>query len=443
MDADERDRRAQISEELSKLLPDSIAAEVTHRFRMMERDREELLASERAARSEAERANRMKDEFLATLSHELRTPLNAIVGWAQMLKGGRLDPASADRGIEVIDRNARLLSQLVSDLLDMSRITSGKLRLDVQPVDPWAVIEAAIESVQRAADAKGIVIFRRLGGPCEPLLADPGRIQQVVWNLLSNAIKFTPRGGRVEVALECGDASLEISVSDTGCGIRPEFLPHLFGRFRQADPATTRHHGGLGLGLSICRHLVELHGGTVRASSAGEGQGATFTVTLPTAALREAPAEVTPTAPRASPPPAPFEATSLAGLRILVVDDEPDARDLVQRILGEYGAEILVAGSAAEAMELFLKRPPDVLVSDIGMPDVDGYDLIRRVRALPPDEGGAVAAVALTAFARPEDRARAERAGYQAHVSKPVEGTELCATIARAAGIRGAQATAP
>lgn len=420
-----------------------VAWDITERRRAEQRREEaeerlrDMAISERAARSEAERANRLKDEFLATLSHELRTPLNAIVGWAQMLQRGHLDEASSGRAVEVIDRNARLLTQLVSDLLDMSRIISGKLRLDVQPVDPRAVVEAAVESVQPAADAKAITLVRRVEGDIGTVMADASRLQQVAWNLLSNAIKFTQGGGRVEVRLARGDGLLEIAVSDTGQGIPPEFLPYLFDRFRQADAAITRQHGGLGLGLSICRHLVELHGGTVHAKSAGEGQGATFTVKLPLAASRRIPDKAAPASPSREPPVEPFGRASLGALRVLVVDDEPDALELVQRVLEEHGAEVVTAASAVEALDRIARRVPDVLVSDIGMPEVDGYDLVRRLRALPPEQGGEVPALALTAFARPEDRARAIAAGYDTHLKKPFDGTELCAAVARLAASRG------
>ncbi|MDB6140279.1 MAG: multi-sensor hybrid histidine kinase [Verrucomicrobiaceae bacterium] len=406
--------------------------------RRLVQEREELLASERAARSTAEHANRMKDEFLATLSHELRSPLNAIFGWTQILRESDGDPATLAEGIEVIDRNVRVQTQLIEDLLDMSRIISGKLRLDVQQVNPGPCIAAAIETVNHAAEIKGIRVARIIDPLAGPVSGDPGRIQQIVWNLLSNAIKFTPRGGRVQVRLERVNSHLEISVEDNGQGIEPEFLPHVFDRFRQADAAITRKHGGLGLGLAIVKQLVELHGGTIRVKSAGEGQGTTFTVHLPLKVVRihtDDGERLHPKTPVSVPG---FRKnTSLAGLRVLAVDDEKDSRDLLKRVLEDCGAQVIPASSAQEALALLTAEHPDVLVSDIGMPEMDGYDFIRRVRALAPGDGGKTPAVALTAFARSEDRTRALVAGFLTHISKPVEPTELVATIAAVAGRSG------
>jgi PAS domain S-box-containing protein len=396
-------------------------------------EREQLLSNERAARAEAERMSAMKDEFLATLSHELRTPLSAILGWAQVLRRGRKDEADLQKGLDTIERNARMQTQLIEDLLDMSRITSGQVRLDIQPVSPAAFVEAALETVRPSADAKGIRIEKVLDPLAGPVSGDPARLQQVIWNLLSNAVKFTPKNGKVQVLLERVNSHIEISVADTGVGIRPEFLPHVFERFRQADSSTTREYGGLGLGLSIVKHLVELHGGTVRAESAGEDGGATFVVHLPLSVVlrdRRSTERVHPKTPdrRSSD----FKLADLSGIKVLVVDDEADARDLIKRVLEECGAEVLTSGSAIEALQMVEEDRPHVLVSDIGMPGVDGYELLRRVRALGEAKGGKVHAIALTAFARSEDRTRALRAGFIYHVSKPVEPSELIAIIASA-----------
>jgi PAS domain S-box-containing protein len=397
-------------------------------------ERKMLLDSERAARSEAERMSELKDGFLATLSHELRTPLNAIVGWAHVLRNGGKSETDLLKGLQTIERNARAQTQLIEDLLDMSRITSGKLRLDMQPIQPVAFIEAALETVRTAADAKGIRLERFLDSAAGPIYGDPGRLQQVIWNLLSNAIKFTPKSGKVQVVLERVNSHIEISVADTGCGIKPEFVPFLFERFRQADSATTRQYGGLGLGLSIVKSLVELHGGSVHATSPGVDQGTTVTVILPLTAVHrvEGGERLHPRSPQVTPPT--FMPSELSGLKVLVVDDHADARDLVKRVLEDCGAEVLTAAGATEALGLIEQDKPDVLVSDIGMPDIDGYELLRRVRALGPAHGGRIPAVALTAFARSEDRTRALRAGFLVHVSKPVDPSELVATVASVSG---------
>jgi signal transduction histidine kinase/ActR/RegA family two-component response regulator len=396
-------------------------------------DRKALLESERAARNTAERTSDIKDEFLATLSHELRTPLNAILGWSKILRNNSKNAEDMTRGLEAIERNARAQTQLIDDLLDMSRITSGKLRLDLQPIRPADVITQAVDTVKTAADAKEIRLERVLDPSIEPMSGDPVRLQQVVWNLLSNAIKFTPQGGRVRVTLEPVDSHVEISVEDTGCGIRPEFLPHLFERFRQADSTTTRQHGGLGLGLSIVKTLVELHGGSVRARSEGVGQGTTITVQLPSGAQAGERAERRHTL-STQPLAASVTATELAGLTVLVVDDQADARELIKRVLEDCAAKVVTAANADEALRLVEGRRPHVLVSDIGMPDVDGFELLRRVRALGPDRGGRLPAVALTAFARTEDRTRVLRAGFLVHVAKPVDPSELVATVASVSG---------
>lgn len=405
--------------------------------RRAEAERERLLESERAARVEAERASRMKDDFLATLSHELRTPLNAILGWSQVLARGGRDDGDLAKGLRTIERNARVQTQIIEDLLDMSRITSGKVRLDVQRVDLDEIVRLAVETVQPSADAKGIRVQSVLDPHAGPVSGDPNRLQQVFWNLLSNAVKFTPKGGRVQVLLERVDSDVEVSVIDTGEGIGPEFLPHVFDRFRQADPTTTRRHGGLGLGLSIAKQLVELHGGSVRVKSLGTGQGATFVVALPLTVVHPGPEPAEERRhPRASSSSValPHDGVQIAGVKVLFVDDEPDARVLVKRLLEDCGAEVITAASAAEALDCMRSERPHVLVSDVGMPGEDGYSLIRRVRALGPDCGGNVPAVALTAYARSEDRTRAILAGFQMHIAKPIEPSELIAIVATLAG---------
>ncbi|WP_437617605.1 PAS domain S-box protein [Sorangium sp. So ce1151] len=399
--------------------------------REAEEERQKLLDSERAARDEAERVSRVKDDFVATLSHELRSPINAILGWARILRSRTQEPQTLTRGLEVIERNARLQSDMVSELLDMSRIVSGKLRLDVLPVDLPVVIQSALESIKLAAEAKGIALASSVDPEASALRGDPARIQQVVWNLLSNAVKFTPAGGRIDIALRRAGAFAEVSVTDTGAGIAPQFLPHLFERFRQADASSTRKYGGLGIGLSIVKHLVELHGGTVEVASGGEGQGATFTVRLPLAG-------VSPEARSATEPPGEARAEALSdypgadltGVRVLAIDDQPDAREVAQRVLEECGASVTTAESAAEALAALARERPDVLVSDLGMPGEDGFQLIRKVRGLGAERGGATPAVALSALARAEDRARALGAGYQAHVAKPLDPAVLVGVIA-------------
>jgi signal transduction histidine kinase/ActR/RegA family two-component response regulator len=412
----------------------AVAIDNTRLYEAAQRAAEErkvLLESERSARAEAERTSQMKDEFLATLSHELRTPLSAILGWAQVLRRGTRDAADLQRGLQTIERNARAQAQLIEDLLDMSRITSGKVLLDIQTVAPSVFIDAAVETVRPAADAKNIRIDKHYDPAVGPVAGDPARLQQVIWNLLANAIKFTPRDGRVEILLGAAGGQVEITVQDNGAGIKPEFKAHVFERFRQGDASTTRTHGGLGLGLSIVKHLVEQHGGTVRVDSAGEQQGASFTIALPGAsrqvqAARPERAAYSPPAPLASE----LQLRDMAGLRVLVVDDEADARELIHRILSDCHAIVTTAASAAQAMAAIGEQLPDVLVSDLGMPDVDGFELLARVRALGPGHGGNLPAVALTAFARSEDRLRALEAGFGAHISKPVEPSELIAKVA-------------
>jgi PAS domain S-box-containing protein len=402
--------------------------------RRVEEERASLLARERAARADAEQASRAKDEFIATLSHELRTPLNSVLGWARLLRLGKLDASGVQRAVEAIERGATTQAQIVDDLLDMARIVRGQLRLDVRPVELAPVIEAAIDTVRPAAAAREIEIASVLEPRAGPVPGDPGRLQQITWNLLTNAIKFTPPGGRVEVRLaHCGD-HVELVVKDTGSGIPAEFLPHVFERFRQADSSTTRAHGGLGLGLAIVRHLVEAHGGTVSADSAGPGLGSSFTVSLPLAQSRLRPRE--PQAARAAPRvSAPLPGMiSLEGVSVLVVDDDPDTLEVVKQLLEQAGASVQVAGSAAEALATLRRVRPDVLLSDIGMPGQDGYELIRQIRALDQEEGGRTPAAALSAFAHPDHLHQAYAAGYQLFLAKPIEPAELTAAVARLAG---------
>jgi two-component system, chemotaxis family, CheB/CheR fusion protein len=400
--------------------------------------RSQLLEHEQFARQQAETANRAKDEFLANLSHELRNPLTPILGWAQVLRSGKLKEADAIRAIEVIERSARAQSQLIEDILDISRITSGKLALDTSSIDLQLVVEAALEGVQLSAAAKNIQIVSQLS--CATVLGDAARLQQVVWNLLSNAIKFTPAGGRVEITLSAIDDRAQLQISDTGKGIRAEFLPYIFDRFHQGDASTTKANQGLGLGLSIVRHLVELHGGTVQADSPGEGQGTTMTLRLP---LRASPQNLTP-AIDLEPTflVAPLNASrsdcvpSLEGLHILAVDDRIDTRELLAFVLESYGAEVLTVASAKSAIAALSENPGryDVLISDIGMPEEDGYFLIREVRTLAAEAGGEIPAVALTAYASDKERQRAIEAGFQTHIAKPIKPIQLGLIIANLAG---------
>ncbi len=391
-------------------------------------EREQLVEAERAARSESERIGRMKDEFLATLSHELRTPLNAMLGWSHILLSGKIKPEDFNRGLEAIARNARAQTRLIEDLLDMNRIVSGKVRLDVQYLDLATVISAAVESVRPSADAKQIRLVQVLDPRAGPVAGDPNRLQQVVWNLLSNAIKFTPKGGRISVTLARVESCVEATIADSGMGIGAGFLPQVFDRFRQSDSSSTRQHGGLGLGLSIVKHLVELHGGTVRAFSAGADEGASFTVSLPVAAVQP---DLAGKATDSCDAGQGFrdDAARLEGVKILVIDDEPDARHLVEQVLIQCGATVATAGSADDGLAAVAERRPDIIVSDIGMPGKDGYEFIKQVRRLEAADGGGTPAIALTAFARPDDRTKALMAGYQVHLSKPIAPLELVATI--------------
>ncbi len=393
-------------------------------------EREFFLESERVARSEAERLSHMKDEFLATLSHELRTPLNAIQGWAYLLRERKPTSEELARGLETIERNARIQNQIVNDLLDMSRIISGKIHLEVQPLYLHEVVNNAFEAVRQSAIAKGVRIYPLLDSSIGLVRGDPARLQQVLWNLLSNAIKFTPKGGRVQLVLERVNSHAEICVEDSGIGIRADFLPHVFDRFRQADPTTTRRFGGLGLGLSIVKKLVELHGGTVRVKSAGENQGSTFIVSLPISYVRADDRDPTSRpADRADALEA-VELPRLDDVRVLVVDDEADGRALIARVLEDRGAKPICASSAQEAQQALSQERFDVLLSDIGMPDRDGLQLIRHVRSLDGSRSGPLPAIAITAYARAEDRQRCLLAGFHMHLSKPIDARELIASIA-------------
>ncbi len=397
-----------------------------------EEERADLLGRERIARADAENANRLKDEFLATVSHELRTPLNAVIGWARMLRSETLDPESAAHALEVIERNAWAQKQIIEDILDVSRVITGKLQLNLGPVDLVAIVDAALDAVRPALEAKEIKIETIIDARMCIVSGDPDRLQQVVWNMLSNAAKFTPSGGKIDVRVGHDVSHVQIQVSDTGPGIEPKFLPHVFERFRQADGSTTRTHGGLGLGLAIVRHLVELHGGIITAENRTEVPGATFTVKLrlPSGDLRpEARAGAFSACKDAEPEPA-----SLADLRILIVDDERDTLDLVTMELTQHGARVTGVTSAAEAISELEKSEFDVLISDIAMPETDGYELIRQVRKLEAGKHRRTPAVALTAYARVQDRMRAILAGFNTHVAKPVEANELITIVASLAG---------
>jgi PAS domain S-box-containing protein len=410
--------------------------DITERKRA-EQEREHLFEREQAARVEAEEANRLKDEFLATASHELRTPLTAIVGWTRMLRTGGLDGKTAAAALETIERNADAQTKLIEDLLDISRIITGKLLLDTRPIEMAPVINDAVSAVRPAAEAKNVAIVTSVDSHAGLVLGDASRLQQVVWNLLSNAVKFTPKDGRIEVSLGRVDSRVEVSVRDTGEGIEPEFLPYVFERFRQADGSKTRRHGGLGLGLAIVRHLVEMHGGTVGARSEGRGRGATFTVRLPVPALNgradahdaaRGAAEGAGVLSIECPP-------KLDGVRVLLVDDDRDTLEMLDAVLSKCEAEVVTVASAAEALREIERRRPDVLVSDIGMPETDGYELIKEVRAREAERGGVtIPALALTAYAKAEDRVRALSVGYQVHLAKPVEPAEFALVVASLVG---------
>jgi len=410
-----------------------IARDITEQKRTSARLVETLRQADES-RKQAEEASRLKDDFLATISHELRTPLTAMIGWVRLLLGGKLSKPDTVKALQTIDRNAKSQAQLIEDLLDISRIVSGKMQLKNKVLMPSSVISGAVDAIRPAAEAKDIGLRLIIDPSAGPVLGDAGRLQQVVWNLVSNAVKFTPEGGRVEVRLEQVRSSVEIAVSDNGKGIKPEFLSMAFDRFSQADSSTTRVIGGLGLGLSVVKSIVELHGGTVRAVSQGENQGATFTVSLP---IREEHQSL----PQVEPPIESLSDTALmcppelVGLKILVVDDELDTCEMVSTAFEECDAEIKIATSAAEALGQMDEWTPHVLIADISMPEMDGYELIRQIRTRDPQEGGKIPAVALTAMVRIEDRTKALNAGYQMHVAKPVELGELCAVVASLAHV--------
>jgi len=418
-----------------KILYGLVMAENISERKRSEEERDRLLAAEQKARGDAEAANRAKDQFLATVSHELRTPLGAILGWARILRNQTSDPKTAARGLEAIERNATAQAQLIEDILDVSRIISGKLRLIPQNVDLTAVVRAAVDSIKPAVEARRIRLETMLNAPAITIRGDPNRLQQVIWNLLSNAVKFSPEGEQVQLGLElAGPHHVEVTVVNAGHGIPAAFLPHMFEPFRQADASTTRRYGGLGLGLSIVKQLVELHGGTIEAVSEGEGKGATLRLRLPVY-VQDAEAEAVPKGPettrKRSRPELPMKLPRLLeGIKVLVVDDEPDARDLLDFILQKAGATVELAASTEEALELLHISQPDILVADIGMPEEDGYELIRKVRAS-SQAFALLPAMALTAYARAEERAQAFSAGFQSHMTKPVEPAELIATIAR------------
>ncbi|HYR42599.1 MAG TPA: PAS domain S-box protein [Terriglobia bacterium] len=410
-----------------------IARDISEK-KMLEQRTADALEEARRARHEAELASRMKDEFLATISHELRTPLTSIVGWIRMLRTGGLPPDRIEHALEVIDRNVRSQAQLIEDLLDISRITMGKLRLDVRPVQPANVINAAVDSLRFAAEARNIRIQTVLDSHAGPVSGDFERLQQVAWNLVSNAIKFTPKGGRVQIVLERVNSHIEIRISDNGRGIKPEFLPFIFDRFTQAEASTTRLHAGIGMGLAISKAIIELHGGSITAFSEGEGKGSTFAINIPVMPVSTRPAPVERIHPKAwteisvqCPP-------EISGLKILVVDDDPDTCDMIRAVLEQCGSVVTTVTDANTALETFLSWKPTVLISDIGLPEVDGYELMRRIRDEERARGTKTPAIALTAFARIEDRVKALAAGYQMHVAKPVEPGELLTIVASLAG---------
>lgn len=407
------------------------AAKIAHdvtKLRAVMADRELLLESERSARAQAERMSRLKDEFLATLSHELRTPLNAIQGWSELLQHAGTKPEDLKRGLEAIARNVRVQAQIVNDLLDMSRVLSGQVMLEVHPTSLQDVLGHAIEAIRASADNKSIRIQTLIDSKIGPVRGDPTRLQQVIWNLLSNAVKFTPKGGRIKVILERVDSHVEVTVEDTGIGIESDFLPFVFDRFRQADSGISRKHGGLGIGLSIVKSLVELHGGSVRAKSPGRDQGSTFSVALPLFHVR--PAEDRSSAVSPTDPLQTVELPRLDGTRVLLVDDDADGCELVSAILVATGAHVRCATSGPEALELMAQEHFDVVLSDIGMPDMDGYEFMRALRKAEEARSKSTPAIAVTAYAGAADRQRALLSGYQMHIAKPIEAPELIAAIA-------------
>jgi PAS domain S-box-containing protein len=430
------DSAAPITDQAGKVIGAVLIFRDISERRRAEDERSKLLASERAARERAEAASRAKDEFVAMVSHEVRAPLNSILGWAQVLRSGNLDEAARANAVETIERNARNQARLIDDLLDISRVITGKLNLNVRPVEMSAIIDAGVDSIRPAAEAKGINLKLNIDPEAKGRLVsgDTNRLQQIVWNLLSNAVKFTPKQGLIEIGLSQIDSHLELRVRDTGAGISPEFLPYVFDRFSQANSTSERKYGGLGLGLSIVRHLVEMHGGVVQADSPGEGGGSTFTVRLPIRVVREKLIDLERERLAEGDVVSLSNSIRLDGLRILAIDDEAGTRDLLLAILTQRGAEVRTASSAEQALDELKRWLPDVIVSDIGMPGEDGYSLMARIRRLGCDSGGDIPAIALTAYARSEDRMRALAAGFQMHVPKPVEAFELIIVIATLAG---------
>jgi PAS domain S-box-containing protein len=422
-----RDERGKLVSVLSLVL------DVTAR-QSAEEERAASLVRERDARQHAEEADRLKDEFLATLSHELRTPLTSILGWASMIRNGEVEGSNASRAIETIERNARSQARLIDDLLDVSRIITGNLRLDLHPLNLAPIVEAALDALRPTADVKGMKLQTRfVPGQCL-VKGDPNRLRQVIWNLLSNAIKFTPRHGSVSIDLTCVESTARLTVSDTGEGISPEFLPYVFDRFRQAEGSISRKQGGLGLGLAVARHLVELHGGTIRAESKGIGKGAVFSVDLPLAQERRDPARSEERRREVERRRSRMGAVRLDGVHVLLVEDDDDSRKLLGTMLKRNGARVTSTKSAAEALAVFEGELPDVLISDIGMPDQDGYELMRKLRALPPQRGGKTPAIALTGYASRKDRDRALNSGYQQHMAKPIEQADMIKAIAALVG---------
>ena len=412
----------------------SLVLNVTARKRA-EEENAALLVRERDARRHAEEADRLKDEFLATLSHELRTPLTSILGWASMIRNGEVEGPSVERAIETIERNARSQARLIDDLLDVSRIITGNLRLELHPLNLVPIVEAAIDALRPTADAKGIQLDTNFSTKCFLVRGDANRLRQVIWNLLSNAIKFTPRGGNAEIDLVCVDSVVRLVVSDTGEGISSDFLPYVFDRFRQAEGSISRKQGGLGLGLAVVRHLVELHGGNVSAKSEGIGKGSTFTVDLPMAQERRDPARAEERRKEVERRRSlDGEKVRLDGVHVLLVEDDDDSRKFLGVLLKQYGAEVSSAASAADAFNLFCDKLPDVIVSDIGMPEEDGYELVRKIRALPVGKGALIPAIALTGYATRKDREQSFSAGYQRHIAKPIEQSELVTAIANLVG---------
>ena len=410
----------------------SLVLDVTAR-KATEDDRAALLIRERDARRHAEEADRLKDEFLATLSHELRTPLTSILGWASMIRNGEVEGSNVTRAIETIERNARSQARLIDDLLDVSRIITGNLRLDLHPLNLASIVEAAIDALRPTADIRGIQIRSETGGDCL-VKGDANRLRQVIWNLLSNSIKFTHRGGVVTIDLRCDGSTVRLKVADTGEGISAEFLPYVFDRFRQAEASISRKQGGLGLGLAVVRHLVELHGGSISAESAGLGQGALFAVDLPLAEERRDPAQAEERRREVERRRSRKGSVRLDGIHVLLVEDDDDSRKLLSTMLKRYGARVTATKSAAEALVVFAEDAPNILISDIGMPDEDGYEFIRKLRSLPPEKGGRTPAIALTGYASRKDRERALGAGYHQHMAKPIEQADMIAAIAALIG---------